>query len=119
MSFIKSFGLPTVVTGGGGYTLRNVARCWAHETAILAGIELDSHIPESDEYRGYYAPNYSLYPPISNMENQNSKEYLNKSLETIVNQIKEKVMPFGPLIDNYKDVALYNTVNERYLPKKS
>lgn len=26
-----------LVVGGGGYTLRNVARCWAYETAILVG----------------------------------------------------------------------------------
>lgn len=28
-----------LVLGGGGYTLRNVARCWTNETAIL----LDKH----------------------------------------------------------------------------
>jgi acetoin utilization deacetylase AcuC-like enzyme len=26
--FVKSLGIPTMVLGGGGYTLRNVARCW-------------------------------------------------------------------------------------------
>lgn len=35
VSFVKSLGLPLMVLGGGGYTLRNVARCWANETAIL------------------------------------------------------------------------------------
>eukprot|EP00494_Astrolonche_serrata_P030665 UN30933 len=34
VSFVKSFGLPLLVLGGGGYTIRNVARCWAHETAL-------------------------------------------------------------------------------------
>jgi hypothetical protein len=24
-----SFGLPTIMWGGGGYTVENVARCWA------------------------------------------------------------------------------------------
>ncbi len=28
VKFVKSFGLPTLVLGGGGYTIRNVARCW-------------------------------------------------------------------------------------------
>ena len=32
---MKSFNVPTLVLGGGGYTLRNVARCWAYETSIL------------------------------------------------------------------------------------
>lgn len=35
VSFVKSFNVPTLVLGGGGYTLRNVPRCWAFETAVL------------------------------------------------------------------------------------
>ncbi|KMS93989.1 hypothetical protein BVRB_025910, partial [Beta vulgaris subsp. vulgaris] len=31
--FVKSFGLPTLVLGGGGYNIRNVSRCWAYETS--------------------------------------------------------------------------------------
>jgi acetoin utilization deacetylase AcuC-like enzyme len=29
-----------MVLGGGGYTIRNVARCWANETAVLLGEDL-------------------------------------------------------------------------------
>ena len=36
--YIQSFGLPTLVTGGGGYTKAAVARCWAAETAVLTGV---------------------------------------------------------------------------------
>lgn len=32
---MKEFGVPMLVTGGGGYTKHNVARCWTYETAIL------------------------------------------------------------------------------------
>lgn len=32
--FVLAFGLPTLVLGGGGYTIRNVARCWTYETAV-------------------------------------------------------------------------------------
>ena len=28
VKYVKGFGLPTLVLGGGGYTIRNVARCW-------------------------------------------------------------------------------------------
>ena len=28
VDFVKSFNIPTLVLGGGGYTVRNVARCW-------------------------------------------------------------------------------------------
>lgn len=34
VEFVKSFNLPTLVLGGGGYTIRNVARCWAYETSV-------------------------------------------------------------------------------------
>jgi histone deacetylase 1/2 len=45
VKFVKSYGRPTIVLGGGGYTIRNVARCWAYETAVLVNEELDDTIP--------------------------------------------------------------------------
>ncbi|KAF2982064.1 hypothetical protein EK904_013533, partial [Melospiza melodia maxima] len=33
VEFVKSFNLPMLMLGGGGYTIRNVARCWTYETA--------------------------------------------------------------------------------------
>ncbi|KAH9699920.1 Histone deacetylase [Citrus sinensis] len=38
--FVKKFNLPLLVTGGGGYTKENVARCWTVETGILLDTEL-------------------------------------------------------------------------------
>ena len=38
---MKSFNKPLLLLGGGGYTIRNVARCWAFETAIC----LDEQAP--------------------------------------------------------------------------
>ena len=40
MDFLAKFGVPMLVLGGGGYTMRNVARCWAYETGRLLGQEL-------------------------------------------------------------------------------
>ena len=40
VNFVKKFGLPILLLGGGGYTIRNVARCWTYETATA----LDSDI---------------------------------------------------------------------------
>lgn len=37
VDFMKKFNVPMLVTGGGGYKKRNVARCWAYETAVLVG----------------------------------------------------------------------------------
>ncbi|KAF6151768.1 hypothetical protein GIB67_010342 [Kingdonia uniflora] len=42
--FVKKFNLPLLVTGGGGYTKENVARCWTVETGVL----LDSELPNDD-----------------------------------------------------------------------
>uniref|UniRef100_A0A8C9PFS6 Histone deacetylase domain-containing protein n=1 Tax=Spermophilus dauricus TaxID=99837 RepID=A0A8C9PFS6_SPEDA len=35
VKFVKSFSLPMLMLGGGGYTIRNVARCWTYETGSL------------------------------------------------------------------------------------
>ncbi len=41
------YKVPLLVVGGGGYTLRNVARCWAYETGRLMGHDLPDPLPES------------------------------------------------------------------------
>lgn len=48
--FVKSFNLPTLVLGGGGYTMRNVARTWAFETGQLVGSELGPQLPYNDYF---------------------------------------------------------------------
>lgn len=40
--FVKSFGLPTLVLGGGGYNIRNVSRCWTYETAVILDQEISN-----------------------------------------------------------------------------
>jgi histone deacetylase 1/2 len=40
VKFVKSFGKPLLLLGGGGYTMRNVSRAWAYETGLAAGVEL-------------------------------------------------------------------------------
>lgn len=50
VQYIKGFHLPTLFLGGGGYTMRNVARTWAYETAVLVGESLSSVLPFNDYY---------------------------------------------------------------------
>lgn len=50
VQFVKSFGKPTLVLGGGGYTMRNVARTWAYETGTLVGHEMSSSLPYNEYY---------------------------------------------------------------------
>ena len=37
-----------MLLGGGGYTVKNVARTWAYETGIVLGEELDENLPYND-----------------------------------------------------------------------
>jgi histone deacetylase 1/2 len=78
VKYVKSFGLPTLVLGGGGYTIRNVARCWAYETAVLLDTPISDEIPYND-YFDFYGPDYRLHLTPSTMENQNTKERLEEA----------------------------------------
>ncbi|PNS20856.1 histone deacetylase RPD3 [Sphaceloma murrayae] len=77
VNFVKSFNLPTLILGGGGYTMRNVARTWAFETGNLVGQEIGPTLPYT-EYYDYYGPDFELDVRPSNMDNANSPEYLEK-----------------------------------------
>ncbi|KAK4129123.1 histone deacetylase RPD3-like protein [Parathielavia appendiculata] len=87
VNYVRSFGLPTLVLGGGGYTMRNVARTWAYETGRLVGVEMDSVLPYN-EYYDYYGPDYELDVRASNMENANSNEYLEKIKIAVIENLK-------------------------------
>jgi len=77
VEFMKGFNLPLLLVGGGGYTIRNVARAWTHETAIALNQEIPNELPYND-YFEYYGPDFKLHISPSNMPNQNSSEYLDK-----------------------------------------
>ncbi|KAK0748458.1 hypothetical protein B0T21DRAFT_380288 [Apiosordaria backusii] len=87
VNFVRGFGLPTLVLGGGGYTMRNVARTWAYETGRLVGVEMDRVLP-FNEYYEYYGPDYELDVRNSNMENANSYEYLEKIKIQVIENLK-------------------------------
>merc|ERR1719334_2529619 len=79
LNYVKSFGLPLLVLGGGGYTLRNVARCWTYETSICCGKQLQDKLPYN-EYYEYFAPDYTLSTLATNMVNLNSQADLQRIL---------------------------------------
>ena len=37
---MKKYNLPLLMLGGGGYTIRNVARCWTYETSLALGVDI-------------------------------------------------------------------------------
>ena len=77
VEYVKSFGLPLLLLGGGGYTMRNVSRAWAFETGLAAGQELNPQIPVN-EYYEYFGPDYRLDVRPNNMEDLNTRAYLDK-----------------------------------------
>src|SRR5271155_5326772 len=74
VSYAKSFNLPLLVVGGGGYTPRNVARAWAHETSICIGAdetlnaELPLHMPHREAFR---KEGPTLFPNLGQWRKEN------------------------------------------------
>ena len=51
VAHVRNYRVPLLVLGGGGYTVSNVARCWAYETALLTTIQsncINSFDPGAD-----------------------------------------------------------------------
>lgn len=88
---VKDFGLPLLVLGGGGYTKRNVARCWTSETAVILDEEISNEIPYN-EYLEYFGPDFTLNPDISTkQENQNTKQYMDYLRQHVHDNLKQLV----------------------------
>lgn len=77
VEFIKRYNIPLLLVGGGGYTIRNVARCWTYETSVALDTEIPNELPYND-YFEYFGPDFKLHISPSNMSNTNSAEYLDK-----------------------------------------
>lgn len=93
VAYTKSFGIPLLVLGGGGYTVKNVARCWAFETGeSLLGVQMDVTLPLNDYFQ-FFAPDYQLIPPPPQvpLENHNLKAYR----EGIVEEVLENLRHIG------------------------
>lgn len=88
LTYLKTFGVPILLQGGGGYTMRNVSRCWAYETSLAIGVEIPNEIPEN-EFSAYFHPDRKLHIATSNMENNNKKEDIEKHLKYLINVIQK------------------------------
>ncbi|CAH1766395.1 13147_t:CDS:10 [Entrophospora sp. SA101] len=97
VKFVRGFNLPLLVVGGGGYTIRNVARAWTYETGILVGENLPEELPYNN-YFEYYGPEYKLDVPANNMENMNTRSYLeNMKIKVFENLRNLNFAPSVPL----------------------
>lgn len=85
--------MPMLLLGGGGYTMRNVARCWCYETGRMLGLDLPDELPEASlGAYNLYMDTSKLRIATSNMKNMNSKEYLNLLVEEVLKNLS-KVTP--------------------------
>ena len=80
-----------MVVGGGGYTVKNVSRCWTYETSVCLNEKnnISEYLPENDYYE-YYAPEYNLFIPKKNEPDQNSQEYLNYIMTKCLQNLKDQ-----------------------------
>lgn len=109
LKFMQGFNVPLLVLGGGGYTIRNVSRCWAYETGLLLDQPLDDKMPTNPYYE-YYGPDFRLHIQPSNMENQNSKEYLDK--------VRNKMLENLRHLDPVPSVQMHETAPDAVLPEE-
>ena len=40
VDFMRRYSVPLLLLGGGGYTIRNVARCWTYEPAVALNCKI-------------------------------------------------------------------------------
>lgn len=88
VKYVKSFNVPMLVLGGGGYTIRNVARCWAYETSLLLDTPVSNDLPYSDHFE-YYAPDFTLHPPFTaRVDNLNTRQYVDTVRQHVLENLR-------------------------------
>ncbi|KAL4245117.1 histone deacetylase family protein [Abortiporus biennis] len=91
VQFVRKFNIPFMLVGGGGYTVKNVARTWTFETACALGIEdtIDPNLPWN-EYFEWFGPRYRLEVVENNMEDLNVKDgSLDRVRETALKHLSQ------------------------------
>eukprot|EP01117_Protostelium_nocturnum_P001362 TRINITY_DN11676_c0_g1_i1.p1 TRINITY_DN11676_c0_g1~~TRINITY_DN11676_c0_g1_i1.p1 ORF type:complete len:189 (-),score=39.55 TRINITY_DN11676_c0_g1_i1:52-618(-) len=86
VSFVRSWNLPTVILGGGGYHNANTARCWAFLTSLIADVSLNENIPEHS-YFDKYGPSFQLSLSTSGKPNLNSEEHCKNIIDQITQNL--------------------------------
>ncbi|CAG8501611.1 8256_t:CDS:10 [Funneliformis mosseae] len=111
--FVKKFNIPMLVLGGGGYTIRNVSRAWAYETGVIVGQEIGPGLPSNNSGNDYFGPEYTLMVHPSNMENKNTREYLEKIMMTIFENLdRSRHVPSVQIQDIPGKNHIFDDINE-------
>jgi histone deacetylase 1/2 len=93
VSLCKSFGVPLLLLGGGGYTVENVARAWTFETALALGQNVAEDLSPDLPFNTYmheWGPYYKLHlEPEPGRVNLNDRGELQRIESTLLQQLKE------------------------------
>jgi histone deacetylase 3 len=89
VNFVRKYNVPLLVVGGGGYTIKNVSRCWTYETSVLVGAEIADELPAT-VYDAFFADSHwKLHPPLTGkVDNQNSPGSLQRITINIRNKLR-------------------------------
>jgi histone deacetylase HOS2 len=90
VSYVKRTQIPLLILGGGGYTARNVARAWCHETALATNNTLPDEIPldlipRPEAFKGRIHGDGKLYPPFQRLHPNECKD---AELELMVKKLE-------------------------------
>ncbi|KAG8906139.1 hypothetical protein FRB99_007529 [Tulasnella sp. 403] len=94
--FLRSFNVPLILLGGGGYTIKNVSCAWTYETACALGIdkEIDLNLPYTP-YLEYYGPRYRLEVEPNNMTDDNGP-FIERTKMQVLEGLRD--LPFAPSV---------------------
>uniref|UniRef100_A0A1I7TU87 Histone deacetylase n=1 Tax=Caenorhabditis tropicalis TaxID=1561998 RepID=A0A1I7TU87_9PELO len=96
VEYMKSFNVPLLLVGGGGYTIRNVSRCWLYETSIALNVDVADDLPMHD-YFEYFIPDYKLHiKPISTLINYNTSDHIESTTAQLLQNLK--LLPHVPSV---------------------
>jgi hypothetical protein len=86
---VRAYAVPLLVLGGGGYTIRNVSRCWTYETAVLVGAALPDELPRTVYDHFFRESAYKLHPPLTGrVDNQNSRASVQRTADACVAKLR-------------------------------
>ncbi len=113
IEFVKRAQRPLLILGGGGYTARNVARVWCHETSLCVGAELNdelpAHIPYLQAFSGKENGDGKLYPSLSDVSG--------KRHENVGHDEKDLMFLVAKIMEQLRYLEIAPSVEMRELPR--
>ncbi len=123
MEFIKKLNVPILLLGGGGYTVENVARCWAYETSLALDEDLPNDLPITDFYSKYgdnnlpkndhYKLHFKQNPSLTNL---NEKSFIDELIQYSLENLKQ--IELVPNVDYNLPEEMYNEFNNELKSNK-